>query len=74
MFSPDELLHPGHCIMVTDELPSPADFILHRLLAHHLKQSGADTRCILVTTSQDISRWKHIGAKSASEVLYLCPR
>ncbi|EIN11178.1 hypothetical protein PUNSTDRAFT_82728 [Punctularia strigosozonata HHB-11173 SS5] len=64
MFPVDELNHPGQLLLITDELPSPADFILHRLVAYHLKKSGTESTCILVTTSDDASRWTHVGAKT----------
>ncbi|KAH9839817.1 uncharacterized protein C8Q71DRAFT_463760 [Rhodofomes roseus] len=67
MFPPAGLPLPGELLLITDELPSPADFLLHKLLADHLKHvrgSGTQTRCLVLATVADPARWKHIAAKS----------
>ncbi|KAH9916326.1 uncharacterized protein B0H18DRAFT_1038612 [Fomitopsis serialis] len=67
MFPPAGLPLPGELLLITDELPSPADFLLHKLLADHLKHvrgTGAQTRCLILATLNDPTRWKHIAAKS----------
>ena len=68
MFPPSSLPLPGEVLLVTDELLAPADFLLHRLLAGHLKESG-DSTSVLVSVSEDIERWKAIAAKSVALVL-----
>ncbi|KAI0720905.1 hypothetical protein C8Q72DRAFT_788049 [Fomitopsis betulina] len=62
MFPPAELPLPRELLLITDELPSPADFLLHKLLADHLKHGSA--RCLILATLHDPARWKHIAAKS----------
>lgn len=51
---------------MTDQLASPADFVLHANLAAHLKDSSK-TRCIVLSVSEPIARWKVIASKSVSE-------
>ncbi|KAI0338225.1 hypothetical protein BDW22DRAFT_802252 [Trametopsis cervina] len=54
----------GDAVLVTDELASPADFILHANLAAHVKDSSRNSRCILISVTESLSRWITIGAKS----------
>lgn len=65
MFPPNGLPLPGEILLLTDELLAPADFLLHRHLATHLKESRG-SRCLLVSISEDIGRWKAIGSRSVS--------
>ncbi|KAI0686750.1 hypothetical protein BC835DRAFT_1378697 [Cytidiella melzeri] len=53
-------------LLVTDELASPADFILHSNLAAHLKDS--DSRCVVLSASENVLRWKAIASKSSLNV------
>lgn len=62
MFSPFDL-PPGILLLVTDQLSSPADFVLHRALIDHLKAS-TKTKAIVLSVSEDLARWKAIAAKS----------
>jgi hypothetical protein len=67
MFPPVNLVSPDHCLLVTDELPSPADFILHQILATQMKDSTGN-RCALLSVSGDLARWKAVAAKSVSAI------
>lgn len=53
----------GEILLVTDELNSPADFLLYRGLASHLK-SAKSTKSIVLSVSGGLSKWKAILAKS----------
>ncbi|KZT10582.1 uncharacterized protein LAESUDRAFT_692730 [Laetiporus sulphureus 93-53] len=63
MFPLTGLPLPQELLLITDELASPADFILHRSLATHLK-SGQDARCIILSVSEDAARWNAIAGRS----------
>ena len=65
MFPPVALTIPGELILITDELLAPADFMLHRIVAGHLKESK-DAACLLVSVSEDIGRWKAIAGRTVS--------
>lgn len=65
MFPPPELSIPGQLLLITDELPSPADFLLHKALFSHLKSTN-EAKCILLGVNEDYSRWNSIAAKSVS--------
>ncbi|KAF9006161.1 hypothetical protein BDQ17DRAFT_1399090 [Cyathus striatus] len=56
-------LPEGIILLITDELASPSDFILHRALASHIKESKG-SKNIVLSVSKDILRWKTIAAKS----------
>ncbi|KAI0058732.1 hypothetical protein BV25DRAFT_1810118 [Artomyces pyxidatus] len=59
----DALSKPGSLLLVTDELASPADFLLHQLLAAHVK-GRSDANCIIVSVSGDWVRWKAVASRS----------
>ncbi|KAI9061704.1 hypothetical protein FKP32DRAFT_1575488 [Trametes sanguinea] len=63
MFPPSELPLPGEILLITDELLAPADFLLHRHVAAHLKASKP-SKCVLVSVSEDIGRWKAVAQRS----------
>lgn len=48
-------------LLVTDEKPSPADFILHQALISQLK---ASLQCIVLSVSESQARWKAIVSKN----------
>ena len=52
--------------MITDQLASPADFLLHQLLSEYVK-SSPDAKCIIVSTAQDLAKWKAISSRSVSQ-------
>lgn len=62
-FPPDGLPLPGEVLLLTDQLFSPADFVLHRLLQAHLK-GRSDSKCIILSAHNDLSRWKSIANKA----------
>jgi hypothetical protein len=68
MFPPSELPYPGQLLLITDELPSPADFLLHKFLSTHLKDPK-DARCVVISVSEDLARWKAIASKSVCQSL-----
>jgi hypothetical protein len=65
MFSPFDL-PCGVLLLVTDQLSSPADFLLHRSLIDHLKGAKSDNpkKTIVLSVSEDLARWKSIATKS----------
>ncbi|KAF7370707.1 hypothetical protein MSAN_00703900 [Mycena sanguinolenta] len=65
MFSPFDL-PSGILLLVTDQLASPADFVLHRGLIDHLKVTNLQDskKAIVLSVSQDLTRWTAIAAKS----------
>lgn len=50
----------GQMLLVTDDLASTADFLLHSGLVQHLKANGS--RAVLVS-SNDVLHWKNVSAK-----------
>ncbi|KAF8240221.1 hypothetical protein L208DRAFT_1449553 [Tricholoma matsutake] len=62
MLSPFDLPE-GILILITDELLSPADFLLHRSLISHIK-SSKNSKSVILSVSEGIARWKAIAAKS----------
>lgn len=54
---------PGEILLLTDQLFSPADFMLHQLLQTQLK-GRSDSRCIILSTSNDFVHWKTIASKA----------
>ncbi|KAI0644708.1 hypothetical protein C8Q79DRAFT_791633 [Trametes meyenii] len=73
MFAPDALPLPGELLLITDELLAPADFLLHRHLAAHLKESKS-SKCVLVSVSEDIGRWKAVAQRSVRHTQYIILR
>ncbi|KAJ7207291.1 hypothetical protein B0H12DRAFT_1158977 [Mycena haematopus] len=65
MFSPFDL-PSGILLLVTDQLSSPADFVLHRGLIDHLKGANFENpkKAIVLSVSQGLTRWTAIAAKS----------
>jgi len=65
MFSPFDL-PSGILLLVTDQLSSPADFVLHRGLIDHLKGAKSENpkKAIVLSVSEDLTRWKAIATKS----------
>ncbi|RDB27283.1 Elongator complex protein 6 [Hypsizygus marmoreus] len=62
MLSPFNLPE-GILLLITDELSSPADFLLHRHLASHIKEAK-DGKTVILSVSEDVGRWKAVAAKS----------
>ncbi|EGN94901.1 hypothetical protein SERLA73DRAFT_114364 [Serpula lacrymans var. lacrymans S7.3] len=63
MFPPAGLLASGHFVLVSDHLGAPADFLLHRFLSTHLRESR-NCKCVILSVSEDISRWKATSSKA----------
>lgn len=64
MFSPFDLPE-GILLLITDELPSPADFALHQCLISHIKEKQNSLRIVL-SVSESLTRWQSVSAKSVS--------
>jgi hypothetical protein len=64
-FSVNELVTSSGPVVITDQLASPADFLLHQLLSEYMK-SSPDAKCIIVSTTQDLAKWKAISSRSVS--------
>ncbi|KZS93133.1 hypothetical protein SISNIDRAFT_486060 [Sistotremastrum niveocremeum HHB9708] len=58
----DELRHGGSLYLITDDVASPATFLLHRAIHASLKKASGN-RCVIVS-SEDISYWKAIAIRS----------
>ncbi|KAF8882007.1 hypothetical protein BD779DRAFT_1675187 [Infundibulicybe gibba] len=56
-------LPEGILLLITDELPSPADFLLHQSLINHFKESK-QPEAIVLSVSNDSSKWKTVAAKN----------
>ena len=69
MFSPFGLPE-GITLLITDALSAPANFLLHRTLAAHMKDRK-DVKCVVLSVSEDITRWKAIAAKSVNLLFLL---
>ena len=64
MLQPEELgLSSGKLLLVTDELSSPADFVLQQILSTHLKRPG-HARCMIVSAYDTLTKLKAIAARS----------
>ncbi|KAF8267657.1 hypothetical protein EI94DRAFT_1729851 [Lactarius quietus] len=62
-FSVNELVTSSGPVVITDQLASPADFLLHQLLSEYIK-SSPDAKCIIISTAQDLTKWKAISSRS----------
>jgi len=62
IFSPFSLPE-GITLLVTDALSAPANFLLHRTLAAYMKDRN-DAKCVILSVSEDMTRWKALAAKS----------
>jgi hypothetical protein len=63
------LVSPNHSLLITDELPSPADFLLHQILSSQLKNPNC-TRCVVLSAANDLDRWIAVAAKSVGPVAF----
>jgi len=62
MLSPFNL-PDGILLLITDELSSPADFLLHQSLITHLKETK-NAKAIILSVSEEFARWQAIAMKS----------
>jgi hypothetical protein len=67
MFPPQGLVERERLLLITDELPSPADFVLHQILATQFKEKRCH-KCVILAVAEDFDRWKAVAAKSVSSV------
>ena len=70
-FSLTELLTSSGPLLITDQLASPGDFLLHQLLSEYVK-SFPDGKCVVISTSQDLTKWKAISLRSVSLFRMFC--
>ena len=73
MFSPFDLPE-SITLLITDALSAPANFLLHRTLAAYIKKDRKDkdaVKCIILSVSEDITRWKAIATKSVIIIFIL---
>ncbi|TFL02985.1 hypothetical protein BDV98DRAFT_527445 [Pterulicium gracile] len=67
-FPPSQVILPGQLLLVTDELSSSADFLLHQIVCERLRsaKSGSGSGVTILTMSgpEAGSRWKAIATKS----------
>lgn len=57
---------PGDMLLFSDELASPADFMIYANIAAHLKDPTRSTRCVLLAVSESLTRLKSMTTKSVS--------
>ncbi|KAG2135463.1 hypothetical protein DEU56DRAFT_913302 [Suillus clintonianus] len=62
-FPAPDLVSSRRLLLITDQLPAPADFLLHRFLHLHLKQSKI-ANCIVLAVSESLERWKSVASKA----------
>ncbi|KAF9643363.1 hypothetical protein BDM02DRAFT_3181827 [Thelephora ganbajun] len=67
MYPTADLLAVRKPVVVTDQLQAPADFLVFRTVTTHLKENKQN-RCIILSTFNDVPRWKAIASKSALNV------
>lgn len=63
MFSLSGLPSLGELLVLTDQISSPADFLIHRILTTHLKETNG-SKCLFLSVSESLTRLKAIAGKS----------
>jgi hypothetical protein len=51
-------------LLITEALSASANFFFYRTLAVYMRKGRKDIKCVVLSVSQDITRWKAIAAKS----------
>ena len=75
MYPTADLLAVRKPVLITDQLQAPADFLVFRTVTTHLKENKKN-RGIVLSTFNDVPRWKAIASKSVSggtEISEHCP-
>lgn len=62
-FPPSDLVLNAGLVLITDELPAPADFLLHRFL-HAKIRDAKQPHCIFLSVSEDFDRIKAVASKA----------
>ena len=62
-------LPEGITLLITDALSAPANFFLHRTFAAYMKDRR-DAKCVILSISEDITRWKALAVKSVILILF----
>lgn len=60
----------GEILLITDELSSPADFLLYRSFTAHLKSAEKSAKCVILSVAGNLPKWKSVAAKSVREILH----
>lgn len=68
-FPAPDLVSSRCLLLITDQLPAPADFLLHRFLHLHLKQCKT-AKCIVLAVSESLERWKSVASKANTNVAH----
>lgn len=68
-FPAPDLVSSHRLLLITDQLPAPADFLLHRFLHLHLKQSKT-AKCIVLAVSESLERCKSVASKANTNVAH----
>ena len=63
MYPTADLLAVRKPVLIMDQLQAPADFLIFRTVITHLKENKQN-RCIILSTFNDVPRWKAIASKS----------
>ncbi|KAG2342813.1 hypothetical protein BDR05DRAFT_885305 [Suillus weaverae] len=66
-FPAPDLVSSRRLLLITDQLLAPADFLLHRFLHLHLKQSKT-AKCIVLAVSESLERCKSVASKANTNV------
>ncbi|KAI0048820.1 hypothetical protein FA95DRAFT_1490308 [Auriscalpium vulgare] len=67
MLNLNEFCSSRALVLITDELASPADFLLHQLVIGHLKGRPSN-KCVVASPSGDLDRWKAVSLRSGIDV------
>ncbi|KAK7692137.1 hypothetical protein QCA50_003756 [Cerrena zonata] len=62
-FPSSGLLSRGELLVLTDEVSSPAEFLIHRILSTHLKEAN-ESKCLFLSVSESLTRLRAIAGKS----------
>ncbi|KAG1869742.1 hypothetical protein C8R48DRAFT_746898 [Suillus tomentosus] len=68
-FPAPDLFSSHRLLLITDQLPAPADFLLHRFLHLHLRQSKT-AKCFVLAVSESLERWKSVASKANANVTH----
>ncbi|KAI6002832.1 hypothetical protein EDD15DRAFT_1427071 [Pisolithus albus] len=69
-FPPSDLVLNAGLVLITDELPAPADFLLHRFL-HAKIRDAKQPHCIFLSVSEDFDRIKAVASKANAKLKFI---
>ena len=73
MASFQNLVSSGQLLVLTDQIQSPADFLIHRTLTAHLKEASKP-KCLFISISESLAKLKAIAGKSVRRLVLLISR